>query len=253
MKVPSGNPLGINLGFRIGAGALIPILKLITKRTWLHSEKVPKSGAVIFYSNHVSYLDAFVFAHYLFANGRAPRFIGKEVVFRIPIFGWILQKAEQIPVKRESNSASIALSEAINALQMGHAIGIYPEGTLTRDPNLWPMSGKTGAVRLALAAGAPLIPVAQWGSHKILAPYSKFLRFFPPKPITLMCADPIDLSKWQGKEDDVLAMEEATNYAMRVLADLVGQLRNESAPSQLFDLRKSDLPKTGNFRKNKRP
>lgn len=253
MKVPSGNPLGINLGFRIGAGALIPILKLITKRTWLHSEKVPKSGAVIFYSNHVSYLDAFVFAHYLFANGRAPRFIGKEVVFRIPIFGWILQKAEQIPVKRESNSAAIALSEAINALQMGHAIGIYPEGTLTRDPNLWPMSGKTGAVRLALAAGAPLIPVAQWGSHKILAPYSKFLRFFPPKPITLMCADPIDLSKWQGKEDDVLAMEEATNYAMRVLADLVGQLRNESAPSQLFDLRKSDLPKTGNFRKNKRP
>ena len=252
MKPPSGNPLGLNFGFRIGAGVLIPILKLITKRTWLNVEKIPKSGPVVFYSNHVSYIDAFVFAHYLFENGRAPRFIGKEAVFRIPVFGWILYKAEQIPVKRESNSAAVALSEAISALKMGHAIGIYPEGTLTRDQNLWPMSGKTGAVRLALAADAPLIPVAQWGDHKILAPYSKILKIFPPKPISLMCGDPIDLSKWLGKEDDPVAMEEATNYAMRILADMVGQLRNEPAPSQLFDLRKSDLPRTGNFRKNRR-
>jgi len=229
----------------------MPILKVITKRSWLNTEKIPKSGPVVFYSNHVSYLDALVFAHYFFENGRALRFIGKEAVFKIPVVGWVLYKAEQIPVKRESNSAAVALGEAIAALKMGHAIGIYPEGTLTRDPNLWPMTAKTGAVRLAIAAGAPLIPVAQWGDHKILAPYSNFLKIFPPKPVALKCGDPIDLSKWAGKVDDHAAMEEATNYAMRILADMVGELRNEPAPAQLFDLRKSNLPRTGNFRKNR--
>lgn len=229
----------------------MPILKVITKRNWLNTEKIPKSGPAVFFSNHVSYLDALVFAHYFFENGRALRFIGKEAVFKIPVVGWVLYKAEQIPVKRESDSAAVALGEAIAALKMGHAIGIYPEGTLTRDPNLWPMTGKTGAVRLAIASGAPLIPVAQWGDHEILAPYSKKLKLFPPKPISIKCGDPIDLSKWAGKVDDPAAMEEATNYAMRILADMVGELRNEPAPAQLFDLRKSNLPRTGNFRKNR--
>jgi len=251
MKPPSGKPLGINFGFRIGAAVLMPILKVITERNWLNTEKIPKSGPAVFFSNHVSYLDALVFAHYFFENGRALRFIGKEAVFKIPVVGWVLYKAEQIPVKRESDSAAVALGEAIAALKMGHAIGIYPEGTLTRDPNLWPMTGKTGAVRLAIASGAPLIPVAQWGDHEILAPYSKKLKLFPPKPISIKCGDPIDLSKWAGKVDDPAAMEEATNYAMRILADMVGELRNEPAPAQLFDLRKSNLPRTGNFRKNR--
>jgi 1-acyl-sn-glycerol-3-phosphate acyltransferase len=251
MKPPSGKPLGINFGFRIGAAVLMPILKVITKRNWLNTEKIPKSGPAVFFSNHVSYLDALVFAHYFFENGRALRFIGKEAVFKIPVVGWVFYKAEQIPVKRESDSAAVALGEAIAALKMGHAIGIYPEGTLTRDPNLWPMTGKTGAVRLAIASGAPLIPVAQWGDHEILAPYSKKLKLFPPKPISIKCGDPIDLSKWAGKVDDPAAMEEATNYAMRILADMVGELRNEPAPAQLFDLRKSNLPRTGNFRKNR--
>ena len=251
MKPPSGKPLGLNFGFRIGAGILMPILRLVTKRNWLNIQKIPKSGPVVFYSNHVSYIDALVLAHYLFENGRAPRFIGKEAVFKVPVVGWVLKKAEQIPVKRESNSAAVALAEAISALEMGHAIAIYPEGTLTRDANLWPMTGKTGAVRLALAAGAPLIPVAQWGDHKILAPYSKALKLFPPKLVSLNCGEPIDLNKWLGKEDDPVAMEEATNYAMKILSNMVGELRIETPPSQLFDLRKSDLPRTGNFKKNR--
>ena len=179
-------------------------------------------------------------------------FRSKEAVFKIPVVGWVLYKAEQIPVKRQSDSAAVALSEAIAALTMGHAIGIYPEGTLTRDPNLWPMTGKTGAIRLALAAGAPLIPIAQWGDHEILAPYSKLLKPFPPKKVTLKCGDAIDLSKWHGKEDDPIAMEEATYFAMKVLAQMVGELRNEVPPAELFDIRKSDLPRTGNFKKNKK-
>ena len=251
MKPPRGKPLGMNFGYQIGAGLLLPVMKAITKRNWIDTEKIPKNGPAVFYSNHLSYIDALVFAHYLFENGRAPRFIGKEAVFKVPVVGWVLYKAEQIPVKRESESAAVAFKSAIDALKLGHAIAIYPEGTLTRDENLWPMTGKSGAVRMAVAAQVPLIPIAQWGDHKMLAPYSKKLKLFPRTPITLKCGDPIDLSKWHGKEDDHEAMAEATMYAMKTLAIMVGELRNEEPPAQLFDVRKSNLPRTGNFRKNR--
>ena len=249
MKPPRGNPLGNNLGYKIGTKVMIPIMNTITKRRWLDTEKIPKSGPVVFYSNHVSYLDALVLAHILYKNGRAVRFIGKEAVFKLPIIGWVLHKAEQIPVKRQSDSAAVALADAIAALKMGHAIGIYPEGTLTRDPKLWPMTGKTGAVRLALAANAPLIPIAQWGDHLIWPPYSKVIKPFPRKAVTMQVGDPVDISKWQGKEDDPIAMEAATMHIMKELTLMVEKLRGESAPAEIFDIRKTDLPRTGNFRR----
>ncbi|MBU3748800.1 MAG: 1-acyl-sn-glycerol-3-phosphate acyltransferase, partial [Burkholderiaceae bacterium] len=93
MKPPRGNPLGNNLGYKIGTKVMIPIMNAITKRRWLDTEKIPKSGPVVFYSNHVSYLDALVLAHILYKNGRAVRFIGKEAVFKLPIIGWVLHKA----------------------------------------------------------------------------------------------------------------------------------------------------------------
>lgn len=252
MKPPSGKPLGNNLGYRIGSSILIPIMNLITKRNWLDTQKIPKSGPVVFYSNHVSYLDALVLAHILFKNGRAVRFIGKEAVFKIPVVGWVLRKAEQIPVKRQSDSAAVALAEAIAALKMGHAVGIYPEGTLTRDPDLWPMTGKTGAVRLALSANAPLIPIAQWGDQLIWPPYSKVLKPFPRKLVTMKVGEPVDISKWRGKVDDPVAMEEATEEIMKSLANMVGELRGEIPPTEVFDIRKTDLPRTGNFKKKSR-
>jgi 1-acyl-sn-glycerol-3-phosphate acyltransferase len=252
MKPPSGKPLGNNLGYRIGSSILIPVMNLITKRNWLDTQKIPKSGPVVFYSNHVSYLDALVLAHILFKNGRAVRFIGKEAVFKIPVVGWVLRKAEQIPVKRQSDSAAVALAEAIAALKMGHAVGIYPEGTLTRDPDLWPMTGKTGAVRLALSANAPLIPIAQWGDQLIWPPYSKVLKPFPRKLVTMKVGEPVDISKWRGKVDDPVAMEEATKEIMKSLANMVGELRGEIPPTEVFDIRKTDLPRTGNFKKKSR-
>ena len=232
MKPPSGNPLGLNFGYRIGAGILMPILNVLTKRNWLNTEKIPKSGAAVFYSNHVSYMDALVLAHYLFKNGRAPRFIGKEAVFKIPVVGWVLYKAEQIPVKRESNSAAVALAEAIAALKMGHAIGIYPEGTLTRDPNLWPMEGKTGAARIALATKLPVIPVAHWGAHLVLAPYSKKLKLFPRKTMQVSAGKPVDLTEFYDKEMTGELLKLATSKIMDAITIELAKLRNETPPAQ---------------------
>ena len=136
---PSGYPLGTNKTFKYAAAILIPLLKLLTKRDWRGAENLPKTGPVIVISNHLSYADALVFAHFLYGNGRAVRYLGKDSVFRIPILGKIILSSGQIPVARESDKASHALDSALGLLEAGHCVGIYPEGTLTRDENLCPL------------------------------------------------------------------------------------------------------------------
>jgi 1-acyl-sn-glycerol-3-phosphate acyltransferase len=84
-------------------------------------------------------------------------------------------------------------------LEVGHCVGIYPEGTLTRDENLWPMVAKTGIARLAIISKAPVIPVAQWGDQNLLAPYSKKIVLWRRTKITYLAGAPLDFSKWYGQ------------------------------------------------------
>ena len=249
---PSGYPLGTNKTFKHAAAALVPILKILTKREWRVAENLPKSGPVIVISNHLSYADALVFAHFLYGNGRAVRYLGKDSVFRIPILGKIILSAGQIPVARESDKASHALDSALGLLEAGHCVGIYPEGTLTRDVNLWPMVAKTGIARLAILSKAPVIPIAQWGDQNLLAPYSKKLVFWKRTKISYLAGPALDFSKWYGKEEDQAALIEATSYAMAEITKLLEQIRGESAPDEIFDPHNSNLPRTGNFKKSKK-
>ena len=249
---PTGNPLGTNPWFRFGAAVLRPILNLIIKKDWRGSEKLPKSGAAIVVCNHLSYVDPLTFTHFLYNNGRAPRYLGKESVFRIPLIGTVIKGAGQIPVTRESKDAVKGLEHAIAVLKAGHLLGVYPEGTLTRDENLWPMRAKTGVARLALITGAPVYPCASWGPEKVLPPYSKKLHIFPRTKVSVIMGDPIDLSRWQGKYEDPTAVEEAADHIMDRITSLLEILRNEKAPSVRFDPKKSDLPRIGNFKKAQR-
>ena len=102
-------------------------------------------------------------------TGRSPRFLGKNEVFRVPVVGAVLRSADQIPVYRESGRAADAYRAAVAAVRAGKCVAIYPEGTLTRDPDLWPMRGKTGAARVALETRCPVVPVAVWGPQDLLA------------------------------------------------------------------------------------
>ncbi|CAB4540968.1 MAG: 1-acyl-sn-glycerol-3-phosphate acyltransferase [Actinobacteria bacterium] len=248
---PRGYPLGTNTTFKVASSIVIPILNLLTKRDWRGGENLPKTGPVIVISNHVSYADALVFAHFLFRNGRAVRYLGKDSVFKIPVLGKILLAAGQIPVARESDKASHALDSALGLLKAGHCVGIYPEGTLTRDAKLWPMVAKTGIARLAIMSKAPVIPIAQWGDQNLLAPYSKRLIFWRRTKITYLAGPALDFSKWYGKEEDQAALIEATAYAMSEITKLLEQIRGELAPHEIFDPHKSNLPRTGNFKKKK--
>lgn len=246
---PRGRPLGTNPAFIFGAGILRPLLNLIVKKDWRGAEKLPKTGAAIVVCNHLSYLDPLTFSHFLYSNGRAPRYLGKDSVFRIPVIGWVIKATGQIPVHRESKDAVKGLEHAIAVLKAGHLLGVYPEGTLTRDGNLWPMKAKTGVARLALITGAPVYPCASWGPEKVIPPYGKKIKLFPRTKVSIIVGDPIDFSKWRGRESDPQALEEASDHIMDEITHLLEILRNEKAPEERFDPKTSSLPRTGNFKK----
>ena len=247
---PSGKPLGVTSWFRFGAILVRPLLNLIAKRDWRGVENLPKSGAAIAVCNHISYVDPLLFTHFLYDSGRAPRYLGKASLFKLPIIGRVLLGAGQIPVERETSVASDALQHAIAFLKAGHLLGVYPEGTLTRDVNYWPMKAKTGIARLAILTQVPVIPCAQWGAQKILPAYSKKPKLFPRTKVIVKAGTPLDFSKWYGKAEDPVAVEEATAYVMSAITNLLEEIRGEKAPSEVFDPKKSALPRTGNYKKD---
>jgi 1-acyl-sn-glycerol-3-phosphate acyltransferase len=249
---PKGKPLGTNFAFKLGTKVLIPLFRLTMKRDWRGAEKLPKTGRVIVASNHLSYLDVLVLTDFLFTNGRAPRYLGKSGVFRVPIIGKIILAAGQIPVERETDDAKKAVDHAKILLEKGHLLGVYPEGTLTRDENLWPMIAKTGCARLALATDTAVIPIAQWGSQKILPRYTNRIFLFPRKTIQIRVGDPVDLSPWKGRHEDPQALIEATAAIMQALTVMIEDMRGEKRPTLIFDPHSSSLPRTGNFKKKAR-
>lgn len=238
------------LGFwyRFAVVVLRPVLMSLTRRDWRGGEHIPDGGAVVVV-NHVSHLDPLTFAHFLYDHGRAPRFLAKESVFRVPFVRTVLRGAKQIPVYRESGNAAEAYSAAVESVRAGELVVIYPEATLTRDPNLWPMRGKTGAARVALETGAPLVPVAQWGPQEVLAPYAKKPRLLRRRTMHVWAGPPIDLSDVAGRPLDAALLHEVTERIMEAVTALLAEIRGEPAPAVRFDPRRSGLPRTGDPRR----
>jgi 1-acyl-sn-glycerol-3-phosphate acyltransferase len=236
----------------VGAALLKPWLTLITRREWRNFSSIPKTGAAVIACNHTTYADPLVFAHMLYDAGRAPRFLGKAPVFDVPVVGTIIKGADQIPVYRESDRAKEAIAIAIEKLRAGHVLGIYPEGTLTRDPDLWPMVAKTGAARIAATAQVPIIPVAQWGAHNVIGRYSRKIKVFPRTKIIFLVGEAIDTSPWWARVDDYEAMVELTALVMAQITKLLEEIRGEKAPINIFDPQKEGISRTGNFMKEKK-
>ena len=134
---------------------------------------------MILVPNHVSHFDPLVVAHYIYRAGRWPRFLGKASLWKVPVLGFLLRKTLQIPVERGSVEAVKSLDALVEALDEGGTVVIYPEGTTTREPDLWPMRGKTGAARLALLTGAPVIPIANWGAERVFDPRTNKFKAAP--------------------------------------------------------------------------
>jgi 1-acyl-sn-glycerol-3-phosphate acyltransferase len=119
--------------------------------------------------NHVGNFDPVVVVAAMRTRRLAPRLLATAGLFRAPVLGPVLRACGHIPVNRASASAADALHEAEAALAAGALVTLYPEGRIGLDPGMWPERGKTGLARLALRAGATVLPVAQWGAHEVVA------------------------------------------------------------------------------------
>jgi 1-acyl-sn-glycerol-3-phosphate acyltransferase len=233
----------IGFWYRLAAVIAKPPLVVLFKRDWRGAEHIPAEGGFITAVNHNSYLDPLSYAHFQYNTGRVPRFLAKAGLFKGSFVGMMLRGTGQIPVYRETTDALDAFRAAVEAIERGECVAFYPEGTLTRDPDMWPMAGKTGAARVALLTKAPVIPVAQWGANLAMPPYAKENKFnlFPRKTLIVQAGPPVDLSRFYGQEPTPDVLREATEVIMAAITALLEDVRGEQAPPEPYDHRKARL------------
>jgi 1-acyl-sn-glycerol-3-phosphate acyltransferase len=235
--------------YRFAVRVLRPAMRLLTRRDWRGAERLPTASGFVACSNHITHIDPITLAHFLVDHGIPPRFLAKEAVFQVPFVGRIVAGAGQIPVRRGSVDAARSLAAAVEAVRAGECVAVYAEGTLTRDPNLWPMVGRTGAARIALTTGVPVIPIAQWGAQELLEPYGKRLHVFRHPLVHVWAGPPVDLSPWQNRPLDAIVLAEATNAILAAITGLLERIRGEQAPAERWDPRRHHQPLTGDFRR----
>jgi 1-acyl-sn-glycerol-3-phosphate acyltransferase len=210
---------------------LPPLVKALMKRDWEGYQHFPRQGGMIVAANHLSYADWAAMALYVHEAGRYPAFMIKASAFDVKGIGALLRGCGQLPVRRGEADAALALKQAEQALAEGECVVIYPEGTATRDPDLWPMVAKTGVARLALASGVPVVPVAQWGAQEIL-PYGTVRPHpVPRKLVRMLAGPPVDLSDFEGQPFSRDVLRGATNAIMADVTGLLAELRGEQPPA----------------------
>lgn len=209
------------------------------------AENIPASGGFVVVANHLSHADPVCMGLFLHDVGVSPRFLGKAELFSVPIVGDVLRHAGQIAVHRGTGLAGHAFVDAVVAVQAGECVVVYPEGTLTRDPDLWPMVGRPGAARIALETGAPVIPIAQWGPQQLLPPYAKVPRLIPRPTIQMLAGVPVDLDDLRDRPVEAELLREATVRIMARITAQLEMLRGERAPVARFDPRAEGVPLTG--------
>lgn len=235
-----------NWAWNLAVGVLKPPILATVARTWIDGEKIPATGGCLVVFNHISHADPLMAAHFVYDHGRLPHYLAKSTLFKNRLLGGFLRTVGQIPVERLTRNAVGAYDAAVASVRQGECVVVYPEGTLTRDPDLWPMAGKSGAARIALETGCPVIPVGQWGSQELLAPYAKKPDLFPRKRMIMKAGDPVDLSDLVGKSHNAAAVSEATTRIMDALTALVAEIRGEQPPAERFDPRKAGVKPIGN-------
>ncbi|WP_134322436.1 lysophospholipid acyltransferase family protein [Cumulibacter soli] len=217
---------------------MIPVVRNLSRLTFKEKfegrDQIPVDGPAILVLNHISVLDPLATASFVWTAGRVPSFMIKDGVFKVPIVGKLMTKARQISVSRGSAAAQASLDSAIETLRAGGVVAVYPEGTVTRDPDFWPMRAKTGIARIALAVpDVPVIPIAQWGAHRSYDYHTKKLDLLPRKQSHIRALEPMDISQYHGRTDNETARA-LTDVMMRRIADEVGLMRQQQPPAELY-------------------
>lgn len=233
-----------------------PTLLTATKHEWIDAEKIPAKGGCVVAMNHISHIDPLTLGWLLYEHGRMVRYLAKDTLFEIPLFKYIVRDARMIPVSRLSADAGQAYVAAVDALAAGDCVGVYPEGTITKDPTGWPMRGKTGAARMALTTGCPVVPIGQWGAQEILPPYSARPHLIPRRTARYKVGDPVDLADLRAQVESAggvptnEVLREATDRIMDAITALVADLRQETPPVERFDPKAAGVNEVGNPNKS---
>ncbi|MEC3980886.1 lysophospholipid acyltransferase family protein [Amycolatopsis sp. H20-H5] len=215
----------------IGVGILYPASLLLGRKKTLGLEHLPSSGGALIVLNHVSHLDGPLDAVTINRQGRVPRFLVKAGVWKNPVVGRILTGLGQVPVHRGTTKAADSMKAAVAALEAGRTVVVYPEGTITKDPEGWPMAARTGIARIALATGVPVIPAARWGTREILDHYHKTFRPLPRKTVTTRFGEPVDLTGYRGRPVTAALLREVTELSMDRVTGLLAEIRDERPPA----------------------
>ena len=234
------------LALWIAVAVVYPLAALLFRLRYRHAERIPAVGPVLLVINHISILDPLACARLVWDNGRVPHFLAKESVFRGP-GGPLLRSAGQIPVARFTADAHDALYAAEADLAAGNVVVIYPEGSVTRDPDWWPMEARTGVARLALTTDAVVLPVAQWGAQRTHDYHRKKLHLRLRTPADYLVGEPVDLSAKRarlraGAPLTGELLKETTDLIMSRVRDQLAELRGEPAPSTVHPRPRRELP-----------
>jgi 1-acyl-sn-glycerol-3-phosphate acyltransferase len=195
--------------------------------TWLRwniegLENIPRSGPAIVAFNHIAYLDPLAVSFVVDSARRRPRFLAKSELFEDKRIAWIFKGARQIEVRRGTRDAPMALDHALDTLRHGEVIVVFPEGTITTDPDLFPMAPKSGAARLALKSGVPLIPCALWGTANIW-PKGFAKHWWPPKQdVCVRIGAPIEVA---GRPDTREEWVRLSKELMAAISELFASVR----------------------------
>lgn len=230
--------------YRALVRAVRVVAPLLTRRHWSRQDKIPATGGVLVVANHIGNYDVLVLGEFLIWAGRWPRFLGKSEIFTTPVLGWVARQCGQIPVLRNTKDAKKSLVFAREALDDGEMVAVYPEGTITKDPDGWPMLGRRGAAQLALSTGVPVVPVGQIGAQEVLGggtiQWSKLFSL-KRRPVHVLAGDPVNLDalRREGEDPSPETLDRATTLIMDAIGALVEELRGESAPEGRWDTRVS--------------
>ncbi len=236
----------LSYGMVVAIVVIYPVASLMFRLRCRHGERLPRTGPVLLVANHVSVLDPLACARMVFDNGRLPHFLAKQSVFK-GLAGTLLRSAGQIPVARFSADAHEALDAAKADLDAGNLVVIYPEGSVTRDPEWWPMQSRTGVARLALTTDAVVVPVAQWGPQEVHDYHRKKLNLRFRAPAEYLVGEPIDLSAQRaavraGAPLSVQLLKETTDLIMTRVRDELAELRGEPAPATFHARPRREMP-----------